>query len=57
MKHLHLYQINGWICFGEAEPIQSESKQEYQTILCEDRKLLGKYNGTKKSGGIMNMIK
>jgi hypothetical protein len=57
VKYLHLYQIKGQIRFGEAEPIQSESKQEYQTILCEDRKLAGKYNGTKKSAGIMNMIK
>jgi hypothetical protein len=43
MKHLHLYQINGRIRLGEAEPIRSESKPEYQMILCEGRKLAGKY--------------
>jgi hypothetical protein len=42
---------------GSAWRGQNESKREYQTILCEDRKLAGKYNGTKKSTGIMNMIK
>jgi hypothetical protein len=35
VEHLHLYQINGRIRLGEAEPIRSEPKQEYQTILCE----------------------
>jgi hypothetical protein len=48
MEHLHLYQINGRIRLGEAEPIQSKSKQEYQTILCEDRKLAGNYKEQRK---------
>jgi hypothetical protein len=28
VKHLHIYQINGQIRFGEAEQSRSESKQE-----------------------------
>jgi hypothetical protein len=51
VKHLHLYQINGRIRFAEAELIRSKSKQEYQTILSEDRNLAGKNNETKKPAG------
>jgi hypothetical protein len=29
-EHLHLYQINGQIRLGQAEPIRSMSKQKYQ---------------------------
>jgi hypothetical protein len=47
----------GGAAWGQVEPIQSESEQEYQTILCEtenwrdDTKMAGKTNRTK------NMIK
>jgi hypothetical protein len=49
----------GGATWGQVEPIQSELKQEYQTILCEtenwreDTKMAGRY----KNGGKMNRTK
>jgi hypothetical protein len=49
----------GGAAWGQVEPIQSELKQEYQTILCEtenwreDTKMAGRY----KNGGKMNRTK
>jgi hypothetical protein len=49
VKRLHFYQINGRNRLDEVEPIRSKSKQEYQTILFGNRKLVGKYKEQRKA--------
>jgi hypothetical protein len=46
---VHLYQINGPIRQREGEPIRSDSKQEYQTFLCEQMKIGGKITMNKEN--------
>jgi hypothetical protein len=48
VEHLHLYKINGRICFGEADPIRSDPIRSESNRGHQTESIKHKENGGKK---------